>query len=424
MKLRFSNLIMRLSVLVILFCLLCGLTTWADALPVVKPEEVGLSSQRLARIGAKLKAGVEEEGRIPGVVALVARQGKIAYFESFGKRVKASGAPMKKDSIFRIYSMSKPIVSVAAMILIEEGRFSLRDLVSKYIPELGKLEVGVEGGNSNIADQTAFHTEPAKRDMTIYDLLRHTSGLAYSVFFKSVVKKKYQEAGIRDTDQTLAEMTEKLGKLPLAYQPGTRWEYSRSTDVLGRLLEVVSGMPLDRFLEERIFIPLKMKDTGFYVKSNKLDRLAEPAEGMLLDVTIPPKLLSGGGGLVSTVSDYIRFAQMLLNGGALEGTQLLSRKTVEYMTSDHLGPLANRDDREYFPGPGYGFGLGVAVRLQQGMAGNLGSVGDFWWAGYGGTFFWVDPQEKLIGIIMFQNPAQLGHYTSLFKNLVMQSIVD
>lgn len=364
------------------------------ALPKTKPEDVGLSSEKLKELGAFIAKSVEEE-RIPGAVVLVARYGKIAYLENFGMRDVAKKAAMETDSIFRIYSMTKPIVCVAVLMLMEEGKISLNDPISKYIPELGGLKVGVEGPDGE------FKTVPSKRDMTILDLLRHTSGLTYGVFFKSKVKSLYKEAGIHSWNQTAEEMVTKLGKLPLAYEPGTRWEYSRSTDVLGRLIEILSGMPLDKFLEKKIIKPLKMVDTGFYVKPEKLNRLAQPGHPRLRDVSTPPKLLSGGGGMVSTVGDYARFAQMLINGGELDGVRILKKETVALMIKDHLGPLGNRSDPKYFPGPFAGFGLGVAVfNKPKGLI----QPGTFYWIGWGGTVFAVNPNKKLIRILMFQNP--------------------
>jgi len=259
---------------------------------------------------------------------------------------------------------------------------------------LGGLKVGVE------TPEGELKTVPSKRDMTILDLLRQTSGLTYGVFFTSKVKSLYKEAGVHIPNKTNAEMVAKLGELPLAYEPGTRWEYGRSTDVLGRLIEVISGMPLDQFLEERILKPLKMVDTGFYVKPDKLDRLAEPGDPKLLNVTTSPKFLSGGGGLVSTAGDYARFAQMLLNGGELDGVRILKKETVALMTKDHLGPLGNRSDQEYFPGPFCGFGLGVAVFTKPV---GLFEQGTYWWSGNGGTIFGVNPNKKLFRILMFQN---------------------
>ncbi len=387
-------------------------------LPQAKPEEVGLSSERLKELGAFIEKSVEEK-RIPGAVVLVVRDGRIAYFESFGMRNEATNAPMMTDSVFRIYSLTKPIVSVAVLMLMEEGKISLNDPISKYIPELGGLKVGVE---SPVGE---FKMVPSKRDMTILDLLRHTSGLTYSIFFTSKVKSLYRRAGIHKLypSQTLAEMVTKLGKLPLAYEPGTRWEYGRSTDVLGRLIEILSGMPLDQFLEKRIFEPLKMVDTGFYVKPEKLDRLAQPHDPRLSKAGTPPKFLSAGGGLVSTAGDYARFAQMLLNGGKLDGVRILKKETVALMIKDHLGPLGNGSDSQYFPGPFSGFGLGVGVITRPFK---LRQPGTFFWAGCSGTVFAVNPNKKLIRILMFQNPnlTEKLYMWRHFGGYVEKSVTD
>jgi CubicO group peptidase (beta-lactamase class C family) len=394
----------------------------AGPLPTAKPEEVGLSSERLQRMSSTLKVDVEK-GMVPGVVALVARGGRIAYFESFGWRDKEAGAPMQNDAIFRVYSMTKPFVSVAAMMLHEEGRFFLEDPVSKYLPEFSDLKLGVESPH--------FSTVPLQRTMTVQDLLRHTSGITYGVFGKSVVKSMYMDAKIWSFDQTLEDMLKNLAKIPLVYEPGTQWEYGRSTDVVGRLIEVISGMPLDQFLETRVFQPLKMADAGFWVKPENHNRIAQPAKDPktgkapeMINVTAKPKMLSGGGGGVATAGDYVRFAQMLLNGGELEGVRLLSPKTVEYMTSDHLGPMAKRDDGWYLPGPGYGFGLGFAVRLDNGRSAWVGSKGDYYWGGWGGTYFWVDPREKLIAVLMIQDPDKRLYYRRLFRSLVYQALIE
>lgn len=398
-------------------------TASGDALTVTKPESVGLSAKRLERLSSVLKADVEK-GRIPGAVMLIERRGKVAYFESFGMRDKAKAAPMTKDAIFRIYSMTKPITSVAVMMLAEEGRFRLNDPVARHLPQLQGLKVGVEklgpeGG--------ALEMVPANRSMTVQDLLRHTSGLTYGVFGRSAVKTLYNQAGVGRPDDT-ADLVEKLSKLPLAYQPGTTWEYSHSTDVLGRLVEVASGMPLDQFFQERIYTPLGMKDSGFFVPAEKLDRLAEPgphpetgAPERVMDVTKPPKYISGGGGSVSTTTDYLRFCRMMLNGGELDGVRLLGRKTVELMTADHLGPIAGP---AFIPGPGFGFGLGFAVRKDTGGPAMPGSAGDYYWGGLAGTYFWIDPKEKLIAIFMIQAPSQQPYYPSIIRMLVEQAIVE
>ncbi len=403
------------------FCLIVGSVAWGGPLPTTTPEAVGLSSERLQRISTRLQQDVDE-GVYPGAVVLVARRGKIAYFESFGWRDKDSGAPMPKDAIFRIFSMTKPIVSVAAMMLHEEGRFFLWEPVEKYLPAFKDMKLGVEG--------PVFSTVPTKRKMTIHDLLRHTSGLTYEERAggsgpKSVVKAMYREAGVGSRDQTSDEMVEKLGKLPLVYEPGTRWEYGRSTDVLGRLIEVVSGMPLDRLLEEGIFEPLGMVDSGFWVGAEKKNRVAQPGhvEQLQFDPTVKPRLLSGGGGAVATASDYARFMQMLLNGGELDGTRLLSPKTVEHMTSDHLGPVPGIP--EFWDGyTGHGFGLGFLVRLENGRSPVPGTRGNFSWGGWAGTVFWADPTEELIAVGMVQEPSKRRYFQQLVRNLVYQSIID
>ena len=399
-------------------CLIVGSTAWGGSLPTATPEAVGLSSERLRRISTRLQQDVDE-GVYPGAVVLVARRGKIAYFESFGWRDKDGGTPMPKDAIFRIFSMTKPIVSVAAMMLHEEGRFFLWEPVEKYLPAFKDLTLGVEG--------PVFSTVPLKRKMTIQDLLTHTSGLTYEEGVggsdaKSVVKAMYSGAGVGSWDQTSAEMVEELGKLPLVYEPGTRWHYGRSTDVLGRLIEVVSGMPLDRFLQQRIFEPLGMQDSGFWVEADKKNRVAQPGnvERLRFDPTVKPRFLSGGGGAVSTTSDYARFVQMLLNGGELDGTRLLGPKTIEYMTSDHLESVPDLPEASV----GHGFGLGFAVRLSNGRSPVPGTKGVFFWGGLAGTVFWVDPEEELIAVGMIQEPSRRAFFQRLMRTLVYQAIID
>jgi len=417
-----------ITIVSLVFLLVQSTFVWCEGLPFAKPEDVGLSTQRLERLGAVLRADIGQ-GKIPGAVVLVARRGKVAYFESFGMRDKEAKAPMQKDAIFRIYSMTKPIVSVGIMLLNQEGKLFLTDPVSKYIPELSKLKVCTEATNAQTGEKTCNET-PALQGMTIQDLLRHSSGLTYGFFGNSVVKGMYTKTGVEVQDQTLPEMIIKLGKLPLAYPPGTTWDYSRSTDVLGRVIEVVSGLPLDRFVEERITQPLKMADTGFYVKPEKHNRIAQgqkdPKTGKvypLNDVTKPPKLLSGGGGMVATTMDYARFLQMLLGGGQLDGTQLLNRKIIEYMTADHLGSVV-KPGPIYLPGTGYGFGLGFAVRLQNGVSAWPGTAGDYYWDGVAGTTFWVDPKEELFAVFMIQEPSQRLNYRYLMRSIVYQAILN
>lgn len=402
-------------------------TVRAESLPRAQPADVGLSAERLDRVGRVLRDEIER-GKIPGAVALVARKGRIAYYETFGVRDPATGAPMAKDAIFRIYSMTKPMTSVAVMMLQEEGRLVLSDRVSKFLPQLANLQVAVERRDP-ATGQSTFDLVPAAREITIQDLLRHTSGFAYgSRTTNARVKELYAKAGVDARDLTNAELVDRLAKVPLAHHPGAAWEYSRSTDVLGRLVEVVAGVPLGRFFEERIFAPLKMTDSGFFVPAAKLARVAQPfakdpATGdriSLIDVTAPPKYESGGGGGVSSMDDYVRFAQMLLNGGRLDGKRLLSRTTVSFMTSDHLGRISDTLKR-----PGYTFGLGFVVRKDVGLDGQSGSIGEYGWAGAGGTYFWVDPKEELVGILMTQAPGpSRTYYRQLFKELVQQAVAD
>lgn len=398
-----------------------------EGLLQVRPEKVGLSGLLLGRIAAILRADIDR-GVIPGAVVLVARRGKVAYFESFG-RLNRGGAPMRRDAIFRIYSMTKPIVSVAALILYEEGRLTLTEAVSKYIPEFANPSVAVERRDKSTGE-SFYDLVPAAREMTIRDLLRHTSGLTYETFGESYVKILYRQAGIGSRDQTLEEMVAKMAQQPLASQPGSRWEYSRSLDIMGRLIEIISGRRLDDFIRDRILRPLGMADTGGWVPEEKHRRLAQGAPDQdtgkipkLIDVTAPPKLLSGSGGMVSTASDYAKFCQALLGKGRLGGARLLSRKVVEYMTSDHLGDLAGSGP-DYMPGAGYGFGLGVAVRLQPGVPSWMGTVGDYFWGGWGGSYFWVDPREELVVVFLMQDPEDRLHYRALMRGTVYQAIID
>ena len=397
----------------------------ADSLPRADPASVGLSAERLERVGRVLRGEIEK-GKIPGAVALVARKGRIAYFESLGVRDPATGAPMTRDAIFRIYSMTKPFTSVAVMMLQEEGRLVLSDPISKFLPQLTKLKVAVERRDPATGRST-FDLVPAEREITIHDLLRHTSGFAYgSRTRNALVKERYAREGVDARDLTNAELVDRIAKVPLAHQPGAAWEYSRSTDVLGRLVEVIAGMPLHRFFQERIFAPLAMTDSGFSVPAAKLSRAAQPfatdpATGdkiSLIDVTAPPRYESGGGGGVSTADDYARFAQMLLDGGHLGGVRLLSRTTVAFMASDHLGRIADTHRT-----PGHTFGLGFRVRRDIGLAAQSGSPGEYGWAGAGGTYFWIDPKEELIGLLMTQAPGpSRTYYRQLFKELVQQAL--
>jgi CubicO group peptidase (beta-lactamase class C family) len=384
-----------------------------------RPEEVGLSSPRLARAMAVLKERAEA-GHIPGAVLLVARRGRVAWHAAVGRRDPAQDAPMTTDTVFRIYSMTKPIVSVGVVMLMEEGRLLLGDPVGKYLPELAEMHVAKADGGG---------TEPAARPVTVQDLLRHTSGLTYEFRGGGPVQKAYMDAKIYRRTQTNADQVAMLAKLPLLHHPGTRWEYSRSTDVLGRLIEVVSGQSLGAFLAERVTGPLGMADTGFHVPAKDHGRLAggfakDPDTGAdvsLLAVTEPPSFESGGGGMVSTSIDYARFMHMLLEGGRLGAVRLLSRKSVELMTADHLGTIEGPPD---LLTPGYGFGLGFAVRRDRGMSATPGSVGSFNWSGAAGTTFWVDPAEQLTCVFMMQAPGQREEYRALMRDMVYAAVVD
>jgi len=415
-----------------------ALAQTAPPLPQATPESVGMSSQRLAKINAALKKEVAD-GSFRGAVVMVARKGKLVYQDAVG--MQSADAPMRQDSVFRIYSMTKPLVSVAAMMLVEDGRIQLTDPVGKFLAGFDKMQVSVA---SKTAEGTAYNTVAAERPMTVQDLLRHTSGLAYGEITQNVpVKEGLERAGVyrKDLDfeargVTPSEQVEKLAAVPLAFHPGTTWHYSLSSDVLGRVVEAASGKRLSEFLEERLFRPLKMRDTGFSVPQAKMTRLAEPLAtdrfskmpNKLIDVSAPPKNDSGGAGAISTAGDYLRFSQMLLNGGALDGSRVMSRTTVRLMTSDHLGTFINQPVQpgELLLGTkGYSFGLGFAVRQADGVGGVSGSAGEFMWAGYAGTYFFVDPKESLTAVLMTQAPSpNRAYFRKMLKQLVYQSIVD
>ncbi len=392
-----------------------------DPLPTARPDEVGLSQTGLDRLSTALNERVAS-GHVPGGVALIARHGKVAYHQSFGRQDPASDKPMGTDAIFRIYSMTKPIVSVGVMMLWEEGRLLLGDPISKYIPAFADTKVGVIAGDS-------YTLAASKTPITIQDLLRHTSGLTYEFRGVTPIHKAYTQARVARLKQTNADQVTELAGLPLLHQPSTVWEYSRSTDVLGRLIEVISGQTLGKFLSERILTPLGMADSGFSVPTAQQSRIAEPfakdpetaTDVALLDVRRPALFESGGGGMVATAMDYARFQAMLLGNGRLGSIRLLGRKTIELMTSDHLGAVAGASD--LLP-PGHGFGLGFAVRMQPGMAPFPGSVGSYYWGGAAGTTFWVDPAERLFAVLMIQAPVQREHYRVLFRDMVYAALAD
>jgi len=400
----------------------------AQELPRARPEQVGLSSERLARVDEVFSA-YAAEGRLAGAVGMVIRHGKVAWVDSWGMRDVAAMDPMEADDIFRIFSMTKPVTSVAVMMLYEEGRFFLDDPIGRYLPELANLQV------AKLSEATGpenIPTERANRQITIRDLLRHTSGLTYGTFSNTAVDQAYRAAGI-GSEATIADLVTDIGKMPLMYQPGTTWNYSLSVDVLGRLVEVLSGQPFDVFLRERIFQPLDMHDTGFYVRPADRGRFAQmyghagrrggPLTLEVADTTgFTPAVtrFSGGGGLVSTARDYARFTQMLLNGGELNGRRILSPTTIALMTTDHL-----HDDGASFLADGWGFGLGFTVKDQPALDGLPDSVGTYYWFGVAGTSFWIDPAQDLIGIFMIQIRPNLDvNFRDQFKRLVYQAVVD
>jgi CubicO group peptidase (beta-lactamase class C family) len=403
--------------------------TVASAVTTANPSEVGLSNERLRRAMAVLEAEVKA-GTLPGAVLLIGRKGKIAHFETVGQLDPEAKTPMIKDGIFRIYSMSKPITSVAAMMLVEEAKISLADPVAKYIPEFADVKVGVEGPGAD--GKPALTLVPPRRPMTVQDLLRHTSGLTYGFFGTGLVKKAYQErTDIFGNDLNNADFSRGLATLPLMHQPGTNWEYSQSTDVLGRVVEVASGQTLYAFMKERILDPLGMKDTSFYVADKaKFPRIAEPfkadrnfgANANFSEPRDPVKYESGGGGMVGTAADYGRFLQMLLNGGTFEGKRYLSPATIAYMTSDHLGPGMGLGSA-YLPGDGYGFGLGFQVRHGNGLSPIPGTAGDYAWGGAGGTAFWVDPKQDMYVVFMMQAPKHRVALRNKIRSLVYGAIV-
>jgi CubicO group peptidase (beta-lactamase class C family) len=420
----------------------CVLVCWTGSvfgqtLPASKrPEDAGFSSERLARVTKFFQSEVDK-GSIPGAVLLVSRDGKVVYMQSVGDQDREKHIPMKPDTIFRIASMTKPITSVAIMMLAEEGKIDLIAPVSQYLPEFKDVKVGVEKIDPSTGKPTLSIEDP-KRPMTVQDLLRHTSGLVYGPFGKSLVHQAYNQANLFDNNQTLAEFVTKLSKLPLAHQPGTVFEYGMSVDVLGRIVEVVSGIPFDRFAEERITKPLGMRDTAFYLAAAQAPRLAEqqanpvtgkrPYANTAEDLTKEKqKWFSGGGGMLSTASDYARFCQMLLNGGGLDGVRLLAPKTIAVMTSDQLPPEIVRSGLEDLAPTldmGQSFGLGFAVRTEAGYSPLSGSVGSYFWAGSYGTYFWIDPQERMFAIVMLQMPfAPSGYYRRVFRELVYGAMI-
>jgi len=404
----------RIAVVITVFCLLLSCVGYAKELPVTSPEDVGMSSEALARIKPAVQALVDDV-KIPGASVIVARKGNIVFFETFGMMDKEAKKPMQKDTIFRIYSMTKPVTSVAVMMLYEEGRLKLDDPVSKYVPEFKGLKVYAESGKH----------EDQVRKMTVRDLLRHTSGLTYGFFGNTPVDKMYRAKNIFDWQSSLEDMVNKLSGIPLLNQPGTKWHYSVSTDVLGYLVQKVSGQSLDKFFEKRIFKPLDMKDTAFHVAGKKADRFAvcygpkadgglkvvdDSAESIYLK---KPQLFSGGGGLVSTARDYMRFCQMLLNKGQLDGNRLLHSETVEMMTSNQLPDGIRR-------GNDVGFGFGFSVRIEDGKF----PKGEYGWGGMASTHFWISPDDELIVVALSQRMPYSAQLENAAKSIIYDSIIS
>ena len=407
--------------LFLLICFVLYAIALAQPLEITAPENVGFSSERLDRIKPLMQSYIDE-GKLSGLATLVARHGEVVHFETYGMKNIESKDPITKDTIFRIYSMSKPVASTAAMILYEEGKFQLNDPVSKYIPEFKKLKVFAGG--------TADHpiVEDQVRELQIIDLFRHTSGFTYG-WNPTAVDTLYGRNKVRDPRESLHDMIVKLSDIPLLFQPGTQYNYSVSIDVLGYLVQVISGMPFDQFMQERIFGPLQMNDTGFYVPKDKLDRFAtlyQLRDGALVASDVPksssyqkpPAAPSGGGGLVSTVSDYLKFAQMILNKGEYNGTRILGRQTVEYMLTAHFP-----DGLEVNPGEVFGIGFGITT--DPARTDILCSQGEAAWSGAANTFFWVDPREDMIYMVWTQLfPWGAYDFRNQFRVMVHSAIID
>lgn len=392
----------------------------SDSIAWAKPEDVGMSRERLARLGERFEADIAD-GSLPGAVILVARRGRVVHYKAYGRRDPAAEDPMQHDTIFRIYSMTKPITSVAAMMLVEDGRLDLATPVSHYLPAFAEMKVHA------VRDGKVAHV-PLARPITIHDLFRHTSGLALDFFEQDTVGPLYAQANTALRSRTNAEQIDLLASLPLASQPGERFVYGRSTEVLGHVIELITGERIGDHLQSRVLWPLGMMETGFHLPADYAHRLAgghpvDPDTGApasFIDVTQEVPLQAAGGGLVSTAADYARFLHMILNGGTLDGRRILSPATLAFMMSDHLAPeVANT--LEILP-EGYGFGLGFAVRRAGGVAPFPGSPGDCWWEGIAGTSFFIDPALQLYAILMVQAPGRRERYRRMFRNLVYAAV--
>ncbi|MCZ6828710.1 MAG: serine hydrolase [Gammaproteobacteria bacterium] len=404
---------------------------------LVNPAEVGMCEQRLGRIGEHLRAQYIDKGKLTGSLTLVARRGEVCYLQSEGLMDRERDKPMGEDTIFRIYSMSKPITSVALMLLYERGLFSLTDPVHRFIPQWRDLRV-FKSGNLPL-----FMTEPCKQPMTIRDLFMHTAGLTYGFMHATNVDRAYRKLEVQQIrpGYRLQNMIDELAQLPLEFEPGSAWNYSVATDVLGYLVEVISGQPLPEFFQQQIFEPLGMVDTSFEIPADKVDRFAScyernlKKELVLQDDALASdyrerSFYSGGGGLLSTIYDYYQFCRMLLNGGELNGQHLLGRKTIEFMTRNHLP--GGRDMSAFARGSfsetvyeGMGFGLGFAMKVDPIRNGSLGSVGEYFWGGMASTIFWVDPAEELITIFMTQMmPSGTFNFRGQLQSIIYPALVE
>jgi CubicO group peptidase (beta-lactamase class C family) len=415
---------MNRNLLGVFLLLLAAPLVAAGELPTARPNEVALDADKIQKVREAVQ-GLVDKKEMAGAVVAVARKGKVVMFEAFGESEAGSGKSMRTDAIVRIYSMTKPITTVAAMMLVDEGKIGLDDPVSKYIPEFKNCRVHTGKGDETVE---------AKREMTVRDLMRHTSGLTYGSG-NSPVAELYRKAGILARTDSLQEMMTKLGKIPLMYQPGERWNYSVSTDVLGRVVEVASGKPLDEFFAERIFKPLDMKDSGFHVPDDKLERFSAShgvdAKDKKLVATetaeksryrTKPKFLSGGGGCVSTTRDYVRFCQMLLNNGELDGARLLKKESVDEMTRNQLSEEAMKAKNGGRSDIGEGFGLGFGVRVGKDDPAAGRCVGEYYWGGAASTHFWISPKQELVVVAMEQFMPNRPKLQQAVKPLTYQSV--
>ncbi|HLZ06489.1 MAG TPA: serine hydrolase domain-containing protein [Bradyrhizobium sp.] len=413
---------LRLAVALLIGLVVAAPPARGDPRPAI---ETGFSADGLKGVSDYFENEVSSD-RIPGAVVLIQQHGEPVYFKTFGQRDAAAHAPMTKDAIFRLYSMSKPITAVAAMMLVDDGKIALHDPLSKYIPSFADVKVGVE--QKDASGKAELTLEPLQRPITIEDLLRHTSGITYGFYGDGVVRRLYRSSGLFDGDFDNAQFAARLAKLPLAEQPEAQWDYGHSSDVLGRVIEVVSERPLFQFEKQRLLDPLGMKDTGFFVPEAKRGRVAafrpnggfkRPIAG-LDDPIQQRRWESGGAGMDGTARDYARFAEMLLEGGALDGRRYLKPQTVALMTSDRIGPETGiRRDGFYFPHRDSGFGLGFAVRT---VATRLLPAGEYGWDGVGGTFFFIDPRDDMFAIVMMQSPSQRGRIQTEVKKLIYEAL--